>query len=594
MAAGTIGGEDSREKIRGAESNKNKVYTRKDQNKPRNPIRQTLASTTNTDDNTSSQPHQAIDMVESDDSSSLNLAEPGAQNVSHENGTSGYVKYDNLAKISLNFITKSEARGIKRKLVSELDQVRTLMKKLEAKEVQFSSGYTRSQFSANEIVDRAGSLVRVNSEVGSVGLPNSRPFCGNSVSVADNMTIHGTHGVDVVGSSGEFVDRETRTPKTNQHYKNSNFSLGKQKSMPTDSNKKLKPNVGKNNGSGMGGESGPDRFPSQLFKRCSNLLGRLMKHKFGWVFNAPVDVQGLGLRDYNSIIKHPMDLGTVKTRLNNHWYKSPRDFAVDVRLAFSNAMLYNTKGQDVHFMAETLSKIFEESWAPIEAEYNPNSRKFPAPSSAPAPTTPAPPPLETRSLERSESTTMPVDPTSRSMNLAPTGRTPAPKKPKAKDPDKRDMTYEEKQRLSISLRNLPSDKIDGVVQIIKKRNPALFQQEDEIEMDIDCVDPETLWKLDRFVTNYKKSLSKIKRKAELALKDNAEPDSNIHLANPRPPAAEAPKAAEAVERKRIVSSSSPVHGEKQGNITSASSSSSGSSTDSGSSSTDSDSDSSSG
>jgi hypothetical protein len=35
-------------------------------------------------------------------------------------------------------------------------------------------------------------------------------------------------------------------------------------------------------------------------------------------------------------------------------------------------------------------------------------------------------------------------------------------------------------------------------------------------VDIDSVDAETLWELDRFVTNYKKSLSKYKRRAELA------------------------------------------------------------------------------
>jgi len=71
------------------------------------------------------------------------------------------------------------------------------------------------------------------------------------------------------------------------------------------------------------------------------------------------------------------------------------------------------------------------------------------------------------------------------------------------------------------LQNLPPEKLDGVVQIIRKRNSALCPQEDEIEIDIDCVDTETLWELDRFVTNYKKSLSKYKRKAELAILANA-------------------------------------------------------------------------
>ncbi|GLU18091.1 hypothetical protein SLE2022_344100 [Rubroshorea leprosula] len=612
MATGTIGGEESMEELRWAESN-SKVYTRKNQNEPtRNPLslpqssQQMLATTTGTDDNTSLYPPQAIDILGSDDSSSLNLVQPGVQDVINGNGTSRYVKFDNLVKIDLNSIMKSEAIGIKRKLASELDRVRSLMKKLEAKEAQFGSGHTGSQFSPNEIVDRGGSFVRVNSGVGSVDFSNSQLHHGLSASVAENLTIHGNQGFGLVGSGGEFVDKEKRTPKLNQYCKNSDFVLGKGKPMPTESKKKLKPNIGKNNADRMGGGFAPDN--SQLFKRCSNLLGRLMKHKFGWVFNSPVDVKGLGLHDYYSIIKDPMDLGTVKTRLDNNFYKSSGNFAEDVKLTFSNAMLYNPKGQDVHFMAETLLKMFEESWAAIEAECNlnrryemghdmvlptPNPRRSSAPSSAPASDAPPPPPpLETQGFGRSESMTMPVDPKTRSMKLAHSGRTPAPKKPKAKDPDKRDMTLEEKQRLSISLQNLPSNKLESIVQIIKKRNPALFKQEDEIEVDIDNFDTETLWELDRFVTNYKKNLSKQKRKTELALQANAEVDHNIQQMNPAPLAAEAPKAAEAVER--IIPSSSPVQVERQDNNVGRSSSSSSSSRDSGSSSSDSDSDSSSG
>ncbi|KAG6577017.1 Transcription factor GTE4, partial [Cucurbita argyrosperma subsp. sororia] len=79
------------------------------------------------------------------------------------------------------------------------------------------------------------------------------------------------------------------------------------------------------------------------------------------------------------------------------------------------------------------------------------------------------------------------------------------------------MTYEEKQKLSIDLQDLPSDKLNNVVKIIKKRNQGLFQNDDEIELDIGSVDSETLWELERFVANYKRSLIKNKRKAEASL-----------------------------------------------------------------------------
>ncbi|MQK21923.1 hypothetical protein EI013_26505, partial [Escherichia coli] len=55
--------------------------------------------------------------------------------------------------------------------------------------------------------------------------------------------------------------------------------------------------------------------------------------------------------------------------------------------------------------------------------------------------------------------------------------------------------------------------MEQVVQIIRKRNGHLKQDGDEIELDIEAVDTETLWELDRLVTNWKKMMSKIKRQA---------------------------------------------------------------------------------
>ncbi|KAL0362436.1 UNVERIFIED_CONTAM: Transcription factor GTE4 [Sesamum calycinum] len=217
-----------------------------------------------------------------------------------------------------------------------------------------------------------------------------------------------------------------------------------------------------------------------------------MKHKHGWVFNKPVDAVGLGLHDYFEIIRNPMDLGTVKDRLTQNWYKSPLEFAEDVRLTFRNAMTYNPKEQDVYVMAEQLSKVFEDKWALIEADYM-RELKLTADLDVGSPTPTsrkAPPQSRVRGdmkkpNDRSESMTYSVDPKRKTMNIAQ------------------------------SSKSLPSEKLENVVQIIKKRNPSLSQQDDEIEVDIDSVDTETLWELDRFITNYKKSLSKNKRKAEI-------------------------------------------------------------------------------
>jgi hypothetical protein len=139
---------------------------------------------------------------------------------------------------------------------------------------------------------------------------------------------------------------------------------------------------------------------------------------------------------------------------------------------------------------------------------------------------------------------------------------------------------------------LPPDKLDAIVQIVNKRNTAVKLRDEEIEVDIDSVDPETLWELDRFVTNYKKGLSKKKRKAELANQARAEAErNNQQQMAPAPVAREFSREGGNTAKKTLPT---PLHSqlEKQNNETSRSSSSSSSSSGS-SSSSDSDSDSSS-
>ncbi|XP_057455578.1 transcription factor GTE4-like isoform X2 [Lotus japonicus] len=428
---------------------------------------------------------------------------PGLRELGSEQGP------ENRVKVSLASRSKLEKRELRRKLKGELVKVRSLVHRIQEKQGNVGGNSKMS------VVGSEVGAKRAHSEVASVGVPGEPTRLQRQLSVAGLENSQGVVSVN--------VEKEKRTPKANQFYRNSEFLLAKDKFPPAESNKKSK-SSGKKHG---GGEMRHALvMESKYSKSCSSLLEKLMKHKHGWVFNSPVDAEALGLHDYFTIITHPMDLGTVKSRLNSNWYKSPKEFAEDVRLTFHNAMTYNPKGQDVHVMAEQLSELFEERWAIIESNYNRELRYGLEYGAAIPATSPLsrkahafrPPPLDMRRiLDRSESMTQP----SKLMNVTPSSRTPALKKPKARDLYKRDMTYEEKQKLSTHLQSLPSEKLDAIVQIIKKRNSALSQHDDEIEVDIDSVDNETLWELDRFVTNFKKSLSKNKRKAELAIEARA-------------------------------------------------------------------------
>lgn len=576
MASGSVvggngGNEGFREKPKLKES---KVYTRKSFKCLKTDVTQPQTGTLASEEANSSQ-QQVLSRFDaaSVDSSSLNHIQ------ALNGGTKlGFPRQENRVTINLVSKSKKEVRELRRKLQGELDLVRNLVRKIET---------NGCQKAGSDVDNCVGPRKRVHSEVEAMGPLQSRPLHQLSISVLEN-----SQGVN------DNVEKEKRTPKANQFYRNTEFLLAKDKFPPAD--KKSKSNGKKQGGSEMG--FGLGKFSNQLVKSCNALVERLMKHKHGWVFNKPVDAKALGLHDYFDIIKHPMDLGTIKSRLSKNWYKTPREFAEDVRLTFHNAMTYNPKGQDVYLMADQLLQLFEEKWDVIEADYLRELKlvvdhegSLPTPTSRKAHTARQPSLEMKRVLERSESVTHSPDLNTKIVNFAHSGRSATPKKPKAKDINKREMTNDEKQKLSTNLQSLPAEKLEYVVQIIKKRNSSLCQHDDEIEVDIDSFDTETLWELDRFITNHKKGLSKNKKKTELANKAKPVAEKSVHKEKPAPVVVEAPK--ETKTDKEDTSTSSPIRVAKQVNDTthtSKSGSYSSSSSGSGSSSSDSDSESSSG
>ncbi|XP_019444604.1 PREDICTED: transcription factor GTE8-like isoform X3 [Lupinus angustifolius] len=103
--------------------------------------------------------------------------------------------------------------------------------------------------------------------------------------------------------------------------------------------------------------------------QCATVLKILMSQTYSWVFNKPVDPIALKIPDYFRIISQPMDLGTIKTKLEKNVYFGIEEFAADVRLTFSNAMTYNPHSNDVHLMAKDLNKLFERKWKDLEKKW---------------------------------------------------------------------------------------------------------------------------------------------------------------------------------------------------------------------------------
>jgi hypothetical protein len=76
-----------------------------------------------------------------------------------------------------------------------------------------------------------------------------------------------------------------------------------------------------------------------------------------------VDHVKFGIPDYPTIIKEPMDFGTVKANLDKQVYKSHEMFSEHMRLVFRNAITYNVRRDNpVHIAARELSDMFEERY----------------------------------------------------------------------------------------------------------------------------------------------------------------------------------------------------------------------------------------
>lgn len=65
-------------------------------------------------------------------------------------------------------------------------------------------------------------------------------------------------------------------------------------------------------------------------------------------FRQPVDPTLLQIPDYFDIIKKPMDLSTIKRKLDTGQYHDPWEYVEDVWLMFDNAWLYNKKTSRVY------------------------------------------------------------------------------------------------------------------------------------------------------------------------------------------------------------------------------------------------------
>jgi E1A/CREB-binding protein len=92
-------------------------------------------------------------------------------------------------------------------------------------------------------------------------------------------------------------------------------------------------------------------------KELNDLLDTLLKEPSSIYFAYPVDVEGLGLKDYLELIKKPMDISTVRHNIESGVYKHPYEALDDIQLIWDNCKRYNMEGYDIYNAAVRMEKL---------------------------------------------------------------------------------------------------------------------------------------------------------------------------------------------------------------------------------------------
>ncbi|GAA0142179.1 hypothetical protein LIER_03136 [Lithospermum erythrorhizon] len=226
-----------------------------------------------------------------------------------------------------------------------------------------------------------------------------------------------------------------------------------------------------------------------LTSEFSEILSDITQHKWAGPFLQPVDVVGLELDDYYEVIEKPMDIGTIKAKMeakDGSGYKNVREICSDVRLVFKNAIKYNDEKDDVHVMAQTLLKRFEEKWLKLLPKVDEEER---------------------RQREEEKKAQLDIQLAEEAAHAKKVRELRVELDAVDRNLDQlRDMAFQkcrkvsvdEKKRLANALGSLTPEELGHALEIVSQDYPTFETSGEEVELGLDHLSHSTLWKLKLF------------------------------------------------------------------------------------------------
>ena len=112
-------------------------------------------------------------------------------------------------------------------------------------------------------------------------------------------------------------------------------------------------------------EEKPSLNPQQQ-RLCLEITRQLRQSPGAVDFNEPVDAHKDGLPDYYKKVHNPMDLGTIYRNLEAGSYHSVTDWERDINTVWSNAETYNGKDSPYSYLAQHMARKFQRLKKPLE------------------------------------------------------------------------------------------------------------------------------------------------------------------------------------------------------------------------------------
>ncbi|KAL4069375.1 Bromodomain-containing protein [Scleroderma citrinum] len=270
-----------------------------------------------------------------------------------------------------------------------------------------------------------------------------------------------------------------------------------------------------------------DDGTAEQLRFCSKLLTELHRKQHWAVANPfyePVDPVKLDIPMYPKVIKKPMDMSTMRRKLDNGEYPNATKFFDDFKLMIRNCFTFNPAGTPVNQAGIELQRLFDEKWqnlpqlrdgsdeeeeeeedeseeerkrmiATMEAQIESMRGNLLALKNQPA---------KEKKKEKKKKDKSLVGSTSKvSGSRAPRAANPngAVKKKSSKKqlPNDDILTFDQKKDLSEAITKLDEKKLEKVIQIIHEGVPEIRDSTEEIELEIDLLPPHVLTKLYNFV-----------------------------------------------------------------------------------------------